>query len=169
MKKITSLISVTLAASMLMPLSGCLNRFVNPMGTAALESYAKEYGAERYKSSRDFAHFIKDSYGDVNQLNDGVYVRADGKAAGMAIEASSEIPIFYDENIKEATVFAVGNMSYYMFNEIFCVSMAFGSSRDADLYYEMAVDSYYVRDEDGIIDADEFDPRMVFDVFENDA
>ena len=168
MKKITSIISVTLAASMALSVTGCLNKYVNPMGTAALESYAKEYGAERYKSSRDFAHFIKDSYGDVNQLNDGVYVRADGKAAGMAIEASSEIPIFYDENIKEATVFAVGNMSYYMFNEIFCVSMAFGSSRDADLYYEMAVDSYYVRDEDGIIDADEFDPRMVFDVFEND-
>ena len=83
MKKITSLISVTLAASMLMPLSGCFNRFVNPMGTAALESYAKEYGAERYKSSRDFAHFIKDAYVDVNQLNDGVYVRADGKAAGI--------------------------------------------------------------------------------------
>ena len=168
MKKITSIISVILAASMMLPLTGCLNKFVNPMGTAALESYAKEYGAERYKSSRDFAHFIKDSYGDVNQLSDGAYVRADGKAAGMAIEASNEIPIFYDENIKEATVFAVGDMSYYKFNEIFCVSMAFGSSSDADLYYEMAVDSYYVRDEDGVIEASEFDPRMVFDIYEND-
>ena len=88
MKKIMSLISVTLAASMLMPLSGCLNRFVNPMGTAALESYAKDYGAKCYKSSREFSDFYKESYGDVGRLSEGIYIRADGKRAGIRRRSS---------------------------------------------------------------------------------
>ena len=169
MKKITSLISVTLAASMMLPLTGCLNKFVNPMGTAALEEYAKNYGAERYKNSREFASFYKDSYSDVNQLNDGIYIRADGKSAGQAIECADEIPIFYSEDIKEAAVFAVGEMSYYKFNECFCVSMTFESERDADLYYEVAVDEYYVHSDSDVIDANDFDVRMVFDIYQNDA
>ena len=168
MKKITSLISITLAASMMLPLTGCLKKLGNPMGPAALEDYAKEYGAERYKSSREFAKFYKDSYGDVNQLNDGIYIRADGKSAGQAIECADEIPVFYSEDIKEATVFAVGEMSYYKFNECFCVSMTFESERDADLYYEVAVDEYYVHNDSDVIDANDFDVRMVFDIYQND-
>ena len=127
MKKITSLISVTLAASMMLPLTGCLNKFVNPMGTAALEEYAKNYGAEEYKNSREFADFYKDSYGDVGRLSEGIYIRTDGKSVGKAIESLDQTPIFYDEDMKEATIFAVGDMSYYKFNECVCVSMAFGS------------------------------------------
>ncbi len=168
MKKITSIISVTLAASMLMPMTGCLNKYVNPMGTAALESYAKDYGAKCYKSSREFSDFYKESYGDVGRLSEGIYIRADGKRAGLAIECADEVPIVYSEDIKEATVFAAGDMSYYKFNECFCVSMVFGSERDADFYYELAVDNYYVHSDSDVIDADDFDPRMVFDIYQND-
>lgn len=168
MKKITSIISVTLAASMLMPMTGCLNKYVNPMGTAALESYAKVYGAKCYKSSREFSDFYKESYGDVGRLSEGIYIRADGKRAGLAIECADEVPIVYSEDIKEATVFAAGDMSYYKFNECFCVSMVFGSERDADFYYELAVDNYYVHSDSDVIDADDFDPRMVFDIYQND-
>ncbi len=168
MKKITSLISVTLAASMMLPLAGCLNKFVNPMGTAALEDYAKNYGAKEYRSSREFADFYKESYGDVNQLSEGIYIRADGKSVGQAIECAEEVPVFYSEDIKEATVFAVGDMSYYKFNECFCVSMVFGSEREADFYYEAAVDQYYVHSDSDVIEANDFDVRMVFDIYQND-
>lgn len=153
---------------MLMPMTGCLNKYVNPMGTAALESYAKDYGAKCYKSSREFSDFYKESYGDVGRLSEGIYIRADGKRAGLAIECADEVPIVYSEDIKEATVFAAGDMSYYKFNECFCVSMVFGSERDADFYYELAVDNYYVHSDSDVIDADDFDPRMVFDIYQND-
>jgi|GEM_PF-1238998 len=169
MKKITSLISVTLAASMMLPLTGCLNKFVNPMGTAALEEYAKNYGAEEYKNSREFADFYKDSYGDVGRLSEGIYIRTDGKSVGKAIESLDQTPIFYDEDMKEATIFAVGDMSYYKFNECVCVSMAFGSEREAELCYEVAVDEYYVHSDSDVIDANDFDVRMVFDIYQNDA
>ena len=168
MKKIMSLISITLAASLMLPLTGCLNKYVNPMGTAALEDYAKNYGAEEYKSSREFADFYKESYGNVGQLSEGIYIRTDGKSAGKAIECLNEIPVFYSEDMKEATVFAVGDMSYYKFNECICVSMVFGSERDADFYYDIAVDEYYVHNDSNVIDANDFDVRMVFDIYQND-
>lgn len=76
------------------------------MGTAALEKYAKDYGAECYKSGHKFADFYKDTYGDVGKLSEGIYIRAEGKDAQQAIECSNEIPVFYDEDIEQATVFA---------------------------------------------------------------
>ena len=168
MKKFTSLISVTLAASMMLSVTGCLNKYVNPMGTAALEKYAKDYGAECYRSGHKFAVFYKDTYGDVGKLSDGIYIRAEGKDAQQAIECSNEIPVFYDEDIEQATVFAAGDMGYYRFNECFCVSMVFGSDRDAGSYYDLAVDSYYVHSDSNVIEASDFDPRMVFDIYTND-
>ena len=168
MKKIKSLISVTLAASMVMSLSGCLNIKGDPMGPAALEKYAKDFGAEQYKSSREFSDFYKETYSDVEKLKDGIYLRAGGKEAGLAIECSDEIPIIYSEEIKEATVFAAGDMRYNKFNECFCVSMSFNSERDADMYYDLALDSYYVPNKSGVIEASDFDPRMLFDIYTND-
>ena len=168
MKKIVSLISVTLAATVMLSVTGCLNSFVNPMGVSALEKYAREYGAENFKSGREFAAFYKDAYIDAGQLSEGIFIRANGKDAKQAIECSDEIPVFYDEDIKEAAVFAAGDMNNRKFNECFCVSMAFGSENDADIYYEIAVDSYYVHSDSNVIEASDFDPRMVFDIYKND-
>ena len=168
MKKNLSFISVTLAASMMLSVTGCLNKLNNPMGVSALEKYAKEYGAEEYTSGREFADFYKDTYSDVDKLSEGIYIRSDGKDAALAIECSDEIPIFYSEDIKEATVFAAGNVRYNKFNECFCVSMTFGSERDADTYYDLALDSYYVPNKSGVIDSSDFDIRMVFDIYDND-
>lgn len=168
MKKITSLISVLLAASMMLSVTGCLKKFNNTMGTGALEKYAKEYGAEKYTSGRKFAEFYKEAYIDAGQLSEGVYIRADGKNIKQAIECCDENPVFYSENIKEATVFAAGDMNSRKFNECFCVSMAFDSEDAADMYYELAVDSYYVHNDSNVIDANDFDVRMVFDIYDNE-
>ena len=168
MKKIKLLILLILAASMMLSVTGCLKKHLNPMGTYALEKYAKDYGAKSYKSSREFAKFYKETYGDVGQLSEGIYIHVEGKNAMPAIECVDEIPIAYDEDIKEATVFAVGDMSHYQFNECFCVSMGFGSGRDADAYYDLAVDSYYVHSNSNVIEASDFDPRMLFDIYDND-
>ena len=138
------------------------------MGVNALEKYAKDYGAERYTSGRKFADFYKDAYIDADQLSGGIYIRAEGKNAMQAIECSEEIPIFYSEDIKQATVFAVGDMNFRKFNECFCVAMAFESEEDADFYYETALDSYYVHSNSNVIDSDDFDVRMVFDIYSND-
>ena len=169
MKKITSLISVTLAAAMMLSVTGCLNKLGNPMGTYALEKYAKEYGAEKYTSGRKFAEFYKEAYVDAGQLSEGIYIRTDGKGAGQVLECCDEIPIIYYEDVKEVTVFAAGDMKSRKFNECFCVSMAFDSKDDADLYYELAVDSYYVHSDSNVIDANDFDVRMVFDIYDNES
>ena len=168
MKKFKSLISVILAASMMMSVSGCLNKYVNPMSTVALEKYAKEYGAVNYKSAHAFADFYKEAYVDAGQLSEGVYIRAVGKSTKAAIECSDEIPVFYSEDIKEAVVFAAGDMDRRRFNECFCVSMEFGSGDEADLYYEVAVNSYYVHSDSNVIESSDFDPRMVFDIYQNE-
>jgi len=168
MKKIKSLISVILVASMVVSVTGCLNKFGNPMGPSALEKYAKDYGAQSYKNGRDFAEFYKDAYVDADQLNNGVYIHAEGKSIRQAIECSDEIPIFYSEDIKDATVFAAGDMNFHKFNECFCVSMSFGSEREAEAYYELALDSYYVHNTSNVIESSDFDVRMVFDIYSSD-
>lgn len=168
MKKFKSLVSVLLAASMMMSVTGCLSKFGNPMGPYALEKYAKDYGAVSYNSGHAFASFYKDAYVDADQLNQGAYIHAEGKDVINAIECSDEIPIFYSEDIKDATVFAAGDMNFHKFNECFCVSMSFDSERDADAYYELAVDSYYVHSNNKVIDSSDFDVRMVFDIYSSD-
>ena len=167
MKKIKSFISVILAASMLMSLAGCLKKG-SPMGADALEKYAVKYGAESYKSGREFASFYKEAYINASQLSDGIYIRADGKNARQAIDCADEIPVFYSENIKDSTVFAAGDMHNRKFNECFCVSMDFDSSDSADLYYDVAVNKYYVHSDSNVIEASDFDPRMVFDIYQNE-
>lgn len=169
MKKIKSFISVLLAASIVLSTSGCLKKFVNPMGPKALEKYAKEYGAESYSSGHKFAEFYKDAYVDAGQLSEGVYIHADGRDAQHAIECAESVPIYYSENIKDATVFSVGDMTNRKFNECFCVSMEFDSEESAGFYYELAVNQYYVHSDDQVIDANEFDVRMVFDIYQNDS
>ena len=168
MKKIKSFISVLLLASMVLPMAGCLKKFDNPMGPKALEKYAKEYGAESYSSGRKFAEFYKDAYVDAGQLSEGVYIRTDRKDAQQAIECSEGIPINYSENIEDATVFAVGDMTNRKFNECFCVSMVFDTVDAADFYYDLSVNEYYVHNDSDVIDANDFDVRMVFDIYQTD-
>ena len=152
---------------MMLSLAGCLRKG-SPMGPHALEKYAEEFGAESYKDGRKFASFYKEACIDAGQLSEGVYMRAEGKDLEQVMESANEIPIYYSENIKDATVFAAGDMQNRKFNECFCVSMTFGSEQEADLYYDVAVDEYYVHSDSNVIEASDFDPRMVFDIYQNE-
>lgn len=48
------------------------------------------------------------------------------------------------------------------------MSQWYSAPREADFYYEAAVDQYYVHSDSDVIDANDFDVRMVFDIYQND-
>ena len=145
MKKIRSVISVAVIASMALCLAGCSLGGVK-FGPSALAKYAKDYGADLYEDGGDFYDGVE-YMDDTGDLEGGVYIHAEGDDIRDAMEQTFIIGGFYDSSVKEATVFVVGD-----YGNTVCtfVSEVFESEDDAqDMYDELVEDFEEVKDYSG--------------------
>ena len=167
MKKIRSVISVAVIASMALCLAGCSLGGVK-FGPPALAKYAKDYGADLYEDGGDF-HDEVEYMDDTGDLEDGVYIHAEGDEIRDAMKQTFIIGGFYDSSVKEATVFVVGD-----YGNTVCtfVSEVFESEDDAqDMYDELVEDFEEVKDysgEDAEMDSFE-EGGMVYTIINADS
>ena len=137
MKKIQSVISAAVIASMALSLAGCNFGSVK-FGPSALAKYAKDYGAELYEDGGDF-HDEVEYMDDTGDLEEGVYLHAEGDEIRDAMKQTFIIGDFYDSSVKEATIFLVGD-----YGDTVCtfVSEVFESKDDAQEMYDGLVEEF---------------------------
>ena len=136
MKKYRGIISIAIVASIVFSFAGCSLGGAK-FGPSALAKYAKDYGADLYEDGEDF-HDGVEYMDDTGDLEDGVYIHAEGDDIRDAMEQTFIIGGFYDSSVKEATVFVVGD-----YGNTVCtfVSEVFESEDDAqDMYDELVED-----------------------------
>ena len=145
MKKYRGIISIVIVASIVFSFAGC-SLGGTKFGPSALAKYAKDYGADLYEDGEDF-HDGVEYMDDTGDLEDGVYIHAEGDDIRDAMEQTFIIGGFYDSSVKEATVFVVGD-----YGNTVCtfVSEVFESEDDAqDMYDELVEDFEEVKDYSG--------------------
>ena len=145
MKKYRGIISIAIVASIVFSFAGCSLGGAK-FGPSALAKYAKDYGADLYEDGEDF-HDEVEYMDDTGDLEDGVYIHAEGDDIRDAMEQTFIIGGFYDSSVKEATVFVVGD-----YGNTVCtfVSEVFESEDDAqDMYDELVEDFEEVKDYSG--------------------
>ena len=137
MKKIRSVISAAVIASMALCLAGC-NLGGAKFGPSALAKYAKDYGADLYEDGGDF-HDEVEYMDDTGDLEGGVYIHAEGDDIRAAMEQTFILGRFYDSSVKEATIFMVGD-----YGNTVCtfVSEVFESKDDAQDMYDGLVEDF---------------------------
>lgn len=137
-RKIAAVISVT---AMLTGMTGCFLK-PNKLSPAALEKYAKKYGAEMYDNASDFTFEYRSLCGDYYLISDGICVRVKDGDVAKALDYTDELSPYYDEGIEEATVFAVGDSDDEYTVNIVALATEFGSEDDAAAYYDKLVSIY---------------------------
>lgn len=138
MRNLRTIIAITLAATTALSLTGCLGG--GKLSPAALAKVAKEYDAELYTDSDEFAEDLIDG-DDAEDFEDGLYISAKGRDVKYAIDDVEFIPeSFYDKSIKESTILVLGD-------EAVCVFMAstYESEEDAEEAYKTIVEDFQIQ------------------------
>ena len=140
---VIKILVAAVASSALLNMTGCFFK-QNKIGPAALEKYAKKYGAEMYKDPSDFSYKYKGLYGDYYLICDGICIRAKNEDISKAVDYAGDLSVYYDEDINEATVFVVGDSDddYGYTVNVVVMSAVFDDESQAESYYDRIIAGY---------------------------
>lgn len=140
---VIKILAFAVASSALLNMTGCFFK-QNKIGPAAVEKYAKKYGAEMYKDASDFAYKYKGLFGDYYLICDGICIRVKGDDVKKAVDYAGDLSDYYDKDIKEATVFTIGDSDddYGYTAHVVAMSAVFEDESQAESYYERIIASY---------------------------
>lgn len=129
MRNFKKLTATLMAATIVFGLTGCASS--SKLGSSKLKEAAKKFGAEEYKDADDFEDDIEGFFAG-DDLYDGVYISGSGKDLKSALK--DEIgPLYYDKNIKDATVFILNEGDYNFF---YILNYSFNSEDEAEDFYD---------------------------------
>lgn len=158
---------ITAAVSVMVMTSGITGCFIKPnkLSPAALEKYAKKYGAEMYDDAADFAFEYRSLCGDYYLISDGICARVKDGDIAKALDYTDELSPYYDECIEEATVFAIGDSDDDYSVNVVALATEFGSKDEAEAYYEKLISIYTATPDlsDYFGSLDGYDLNSVFD------
>ena len=130
MKNLKKIAALVLTASMVFSMTGCAG---GKLSAKKLTAAAKKMGAEQYKDMDDFEDL------DEDEIEDGVYITASGKDAKHFLKDNDLTEDFYDDSIKNVTIFAIGEEEDY---EVLVLNFTFSSKKDAEDFFDDRVDEF---------------------------
>ena len=125
MKNLKKIAALVLTASMVFSMTGCAGG--GKLSAKKLTAAAKKMGAEQYKDMDDFEDL------DEDDVEDGVYITTTGKDAKHFLKDNDLTTDFYDDSIKNVTIFAMGSEEDY---EVLVFNFTFASKDDAEDFFD---------------------------------